>query len=116
MMRSMIGFDFGEIVLVCFPFTDQRGSKQRPAVVVSSTAYNRTKPDVILMAVTSRIRKELALGEAIIDGWKTANLLKPSAIKPVVFTIEQQLVVRRLGYLIQEDEAKLRETISKIVG
>ena len=53
MMPSMIGFEFGEIVLVRFPFTDQRGSKQRPAVVASSSTYNRTKPDVILMAVTS---------------------------------------------------------------
>jgi len=116
MMPSMIGFEFGEIVLVRFPFTDQRGSKQRPAVVVSSSAYNRTKPDVILMAVISRIRQELAFGEAVIDGWKTAKLLKPSAITPVVFTIEQQLVARTLGSLMQEDQAKLRETISKIVG
>jgi len=58
----------------------------------------------------------LAFGKAVIDGWKTATLLKPSAIKPVIFTIEQQLVARTLGSLMQEDQAKLRETISKIVG
>lgn len=116
MMPSMIGIEFGEIVLVRFPFTDQRGSKQRPAVVVSSSTYTGTKPDVIPMAVTSRIRQELAFGEAVIDGWKTAKLLKPSAIKPVVFTIEQQLVARRLGCRMQEDQAKLRQTTSLIVG
>ena len=28
-------FDFGDVVLVPFPFTDQSGTKKRPAVVVS---------------------------------------------------------------------------------
>ena len=42
----MTGFEFGAIVLVRFPFTDRRGSKQRPAVVVGSTAYNQVRPDV----------------------------------------------------------------------
>ena len=40
MMLSMTSFKFGQIVLVRFPFTDQRGGKQRPAVVISSTAYS----------------------------------------------------------------------------
>jgi mRNA interferase MazF len=35
----MISYDFGDIVLVPFPFTDQSGIKKRPAVIVSSAAY-----------------------------------------------------------------------------
>jgi mRNA interferase MazF len=34
----MISFEFGDIVLVQFPFTDQSASKKRPAVVTSSNA------------------------------------------------------------------------------
>ena len=52
-MPTTTGYSFGDIVLVLFPFTDQSGQKQRPAVVVSSAAYHRARPDVILMAVTS---------------------------------------------------------------
>ena len=41
MTPSMTHFEFGDVVLVRVPFTDQRGLKQRPAVVVSGAAYGR---------------------------------------------------------------------------
>jgi mRNA interferase MazF len=44
---------FGDVVLVPFPFTDQSGTKKRPAVVVSSTGYNSSRHDILIMAVTS---------------------------------------------------------------
>lgn len=34
------GLNFGDVILVPFPFTDQSQSKQRPAVVVSSLRYH----------------------------------------------------------------------------
>ena len=44
----MTGYEFGDILLVPFPFTDQSTTKKRPAVVVSSSAYNLERPDLIL--------------------------------------------------------------------
>lgn len=38
-MPSTTSFEFGDIVLVSFPFASQMGRKKRPAVVVSSGAY-----------------------------------------------------------------------------
>ena len=45
-------YEFGDVVLVPFPFTNQAAFKKRPASIVSSRAYNVAKPDVIIMAIT----------------------------------------------------------------
>lgn len=41
----------GDIVLIPFPFTDQSGSKKRPALVISGSRMNNTA-DVILVQIT----------------------------------------------------------------
>jgi mRNA interferase MazF len=46
-------FEFGDVVLVPFPFTSQTATKKRPAVVVSNRAYNAARPDAVVMAITS---------------------------------------------------------------
>ena len=109
-------FEFGDVVLVPFPFTDQTAAKRRPAVVVSNLAYNRAKPDLVVMAVTSQLRATAAFGEVWIRQWQEAGLLKPSAIKPVFATIEQLLVIRQLGTLQSADQAALRQAITEVIG
>jgi mRNA interferase MazF len=109
-------FEFGDIVLLPFPFTNQAASKKRPAVVVSNRTYNVAKPDVVVMAVTSQLRPAPELGEVWIGQWQAAGLLKPSAVKPVFATLEQGLVLRRLGVLHADDHAALRRAISQILG
>lgn len=112
----MISYSFGDVVLVPFPFTDQTTTKKRPAVVVSSAAYHATRPDLILIAVTSQVRASAAVGEVIVGEWKGAGLLKPSVIKPVMTTIEKQLVLRKLGQLEPQDRNALRDALKVILG
>ena len=115
-MLNTTNFEFGQIVLVRFPFTDQRGSKQRPAVVVSSTAYHQARPDIILMAVTSQIRVKTGFGEVVIQDWRTAGLLKPSAIKAVIFTAERTIIGKTLGRLVEKDRIVVRKVLQSIIG
>ena len=109
-------FEFGDVLLVPFPFTNQTALKQRPAVVVSSRAYNRARPDVIVMAITSQVKPIAGMGEVWISEWQLANLLKPSVIKPVFATLEQSLIVRRLGSLQPQDLSSLRGAIAAVLG
>lgn len=114
--RPLVTYQFGDFVLVRFPFTDQSTAKQRPGVVVSSAAYNRVRRDLILMAVTSQVRGSGMYGEVVVQDWQAAKLLKPSAIKPVLATLEQPLVIKALGKLSQRDGQMLRQTLGKIIG
>lgn len=109
-------YDFGDIVLVPFPFTSQAASKKRPAVVVSSPAYNASKPDIVVMAVTSQFRASALLGEVWLQDWQAARLLKPSAIKPVIATLEQLMVLRQLGRLSVRDRTSLKTAIQQVIG
>lgn len=109
-------YEFGDVVLVQFPFTDQTTFKKRPAVVVSSPAYNSARPDVVIMAITSQLRAGNAFDEAWIGNWQAAGLLKPSAIKPVFATLEQSIVIARLGTLSPQDKSALRTVIAAVLG
>lgn len=112
----MTDFRFGDVLLVPFPFTDQSDAKRRPAVVVSSNAYQRQRPDLILMAITSQIRTPLGFGESLVTHWPEAGLLKPSILKPVLFTLEKALVVRRLGSLSDHDAGMLQHSLATILS
>jgi mRNA interferase MazF len=94
-MTHMTVYNFGDIILVPFPFTDQSITKKRPAVVVSSEAYNHQRPDIIIMAVTSQMRSADYFGDVAISDWRQAGLLKPSVIKPIFTTVEKGLIFPR---------------------
>ena len=111
-----MSYGFGDVVLVSFPFTDQSASKQRPAVVISSAAYHRARPDLIIMAITSQPRPVVGLGEVVVQDWQAAGLIKPSVVKPVIATIEQRLVRKSLGSLSSSDQQRLREAIKLIIA
>lgn len=100
----MTAYNFGDGILVPFPFTDLQQSKQRPAVIVSSARYHAERPDLILMAITSQVRSPPAFGESAVRDWQAAGLLKPSVIKPVLATLEQRLVRKTLGRLSETEQ------------
>jgi len=110
----MPAYSFGDVILVPFPFTDQTGTKKRPAVIVSNAVYNQERRDVVIMAITSQVRPA-AVHEAILQDWKAAGLLKSSVMKPVFATMEQQLILRRLGALSARDQADLRKIIGAVL-
>lgn len=115
-MPPTTSYSFGDIVLVLFPFTNQTQAKQRPAVVVSSSAYNARRLDVVLMAITSQVHTPLEFGETEIAAWQQAGLIKPSVAKPLVFTLEKPRVIKSIGRLESADRARLETTLRSILA
>jgi mRNA interferase MazF len=112
----MTTYKFGDIVLVPFPFTDMTTTKKRPAMVVSPWEYNCGRPDLIIMAITSRLNQMDKLGEKLVDNWQAAGLLKSSVFKPILATIENILVLKQLGSLHSEDRLTLGQILQDILG
>lgn len=114
-MPSTTSFDFGDVVLVPFPFTNQTASKKRPAVVVSSHTLHQESIDIVIIAVTTQPRATSSLEVSIAD-WNAAGLLRPSVIKPVLATVERSLVLRRLGKLSDPDRSALKKGLAAMLG
>jgi len=79
-------------------------------------AFHQERLDLILMAVTSQLRPKFAIGESPIADWQGAGLLKPSVLKPILFTLDRRLVLKRLGSLRDQDLAALRRGLQVILG
>ncbi|MDG7047163.1 MAG: type II toxin-antitoxin system PemK/MazF family toxin, partial [Nitrososphaerota archaeon] len=45
-----------DIVLLSFPFFDLKGSRVRPAIVMSNDGYNRSSEDFIAVPITSNLK------------------------------------------------------------
>jgi len=112
----MTDYEYGDVVLVPFPFTDQTRSKKRPAVVVSSSAYQQAHPDLIVMAITSQLQASTLADNVTIADWQGAGLLKPSVIKPIISTVEKGLVLKELGRLQEADRQALQNALQLILG
>ena len=66
----MTAYNFGDVILVPFPFTDQTQSKQRPAVIVSAARYHAERRDLIVMAITSQVRSPPMFGDISLRDWQ----------------------------------------------
>lgn len=108
----MTSYKQRDIVLVDFGFSEETGSKKRPALIISREDYHQSRHEVIVMAITSNIKRAL-VGDTRIDEWKTAGLLYPSLAAGIIRTIKYTMVVRKLGVLAQRDFQKVRNSIER---
>ncbi len=92
-----------DVVLVRYPFSDASSAKVRPAVVVSAPHPSR---DLFVVPLTSRTSGLLS-GEFILTDWAGAGLNVPSAVKRGLFTIEERLVIKRIGSMAAADRDQL---------
>jgi mRNA interferase MazF len=92
-MPRMTAYRRGDVVLVGFVFSDDSGTKVRPALVVSSATYHRRRQDVIVAAITSKTNRRL-FGDHLVADWKGAGLLFPSVVTGVVRTVKGSMIER----------------------
>ena len=111
----MIACNRGDVVLVGFVFSDESGRKLRPAVVISSAAYNRAREELVVSAITSNVRRRL-FGDHLIDNWRGAGLLFPSLVTGILRTIKRTMIDRKLGAIPKLDLEAIDRHLRRSLG
>ena len=109
-------FQRGDVIPVPFPFSDLSTTKVRPAVVLSSDQYHSTEPDLLLAALTSQVTRATGPFDYRLSDWRSAGLRFPSALKPVLATLDPARVVHRIGALSATDLAQVDERLRGALG
>ena len=103
-----------DVVVVPFPFTDSRAIKRRPALIVSSAIFNQTHEQSILAMITSA-GSEWA-SDVAIQGWRQAGLNVPCKVRFKLFTLDNALIVRKLGTLAKQDGEAIERALGHVLA
>ena len=103
-----------DVVAVPFPFTDRPAVKRRPALVVSSAAFNHAHAQSILAMITSA-RSTWPSDTALRD-WRQAGLHVPCRVRLKLFTLDDALLVRKLGTLSKRDGQAVSHVLSRFLA
>jgi mRNA interferase MazF len=105
----------GEIVLVPVPFSDLSASKKRPVLVLSNTAHNLRKPDIVVLAITSNLRQEGL--QITSDSLVSGVLPKVSIVRhDKIYTLDQDIVVKRIGVLRTDLLESVAERVFEVLS
>jgi mRNA interferase MazF len=115
MKRLTVAFSYqcGDVVVVPFPFTDKQATKRRPATVLSSNK-NFSCGHSILAMITSAGNASWPLDTPITDTEK-AGLQAASVIRMKLFTLDDRLILRRIGRLSAPDRSQLTKSLSLVL-
>jgi mRNA interferase MazF len=94
--------DFGDVVVVPFPFVDMPVAKRRPALVLSNAGFNAANGQTALAMITSA-RHAAWPTDIEIEDLSAAGLAHASSIRWKLFTLPNDLVVRVVGKLGSRD-------------
>lgn len=106
----------GDVILVEIPFSGSVGRKRRPAVVISVSAFNLAGIKLIVAGITGNISPPFRPGDTLLDDWSSAGLVKLSAVRGVIATVDKSDIIRVLGKLSPRDLDQVEQGIASILG
>jgi mRNA interferase MazF len=112
MMPSVIYEPF-DLVAVSFPFVGGPGLKRRPALVLSQQAFNEQGHTVLAM-VTTREHTPWP-GDTEIVHFQDAGLRLPCRVRLKLFTLDNQIIVRKIGHLSPPDVASVSAALRQFL-
>jgi mRNA interferase MazF len=90
-----------DVVVVPFPFTDKPETKKRPALVLSNVDFNGSNHTILGMITTKNF--PAWPGDSQIRDYETAGLKTPCLVRLKLFTLDNRLILRKIGHLSHND-------------
>ncbi len=118
-MPSTTTYRRGQVVVVNVPYSDQSGTKPRPALVVSSESFHRGLPDLLVCPVSSQPRyfKRPAAGDCPLDEWRRVGLRHPSTVRiSKLLAVDKRIIRSSLGRLSAGDMARVEAGLRRALG
>ncbi len=100
-----------DIVVVPFPFTEAPGAKRRPALVISRSSFNENGHTVLAM-ITTRAHHPWP-GDTELSDRSSAGLHLPCIIRLKAFTLDNRLIIRKIGRLSSADRRRASAQFKK---
>ena len=104
-----MNYSKNDVILVSYPFSDLSVTKIRPAIIVNG---KHPSQDYFIVPLSSRT-KNLLPGEFILQDWQIAGLNVETSVKRGIFTIQESLIIKKIGVLSQGDMETLETTIKQ---
>ena len=98
-----------DVVVVPFPFSEKEGSKRRPALVLSTAPLN-SSGHIVMAMITTRSHHPWP-GDLPIHDLEAAGLPSLCMVRLKLFTLDNRLIIRRLGRLSDDDIARMRTVL-----
>jgi len=106
-------FDLWDVIVVPFPFTEKGGNKRRPALVISKKGFNEHGYTLLTMITTQAHRPWP--GDTHIVEQETAGLHVACIVRLKAFTLDNRLIVKKIGHLSAADREKVAERFRQYV-
>ncbi len=94
-----------DVVIVPFPFTEARGTKRRPALVISRRTFNQNGHTVFAM-ITTRAHHPWP-GDTELQDRAAAGLRLPCIVRLKTFTLDNRLILKKIGHLSSPDRRRI---------
>ena len=107
--------DFGDVVVVPFPFVDRPVVKRRPAMVLTNAAFNAANGQTALAMITSAGASHWP-SDLILADIEAAGLTTNCCVRWKVFTLPNDYIVRRAGSLAVADRDRAAQAVRSFVG
>lgn len=115
MRKHIVTFEAFDVVVVPFPFTDKTTTKRRPALVLSeANSFNKHIAHSVLAMITSASNSDWPLDIEIKD-IDSAGLPFPSIVRMKLFTLGNQLVIRKAGALGENDRKAVTNALRSLL-